>query len=420
MTLSILFAATLSIASTNDYVYTILTSTNGIEGVGMGAAVDYPMMRLEDVAFLDEAWRERESTARAAANGFGSSYTNVVASTNISSQVVQYLGGRRITAELDHTINLLTGTGSDGVLLAEDQVNRLHTADRADTIANSSTNRHFNFRDPFDPHFGYVSFVGRVGNDPIGLKTNFWYRYTNLKRGSLVQTKNSSKHESEWSYVSHFFRDGFHYIYDMDDGWVPVDDSNESRTPVPISPDRSLFSDQRSAYLSYGKYTRKGESAEAYDWQYNDIEFPSRHVRAYADFFHPTNQEYQVVYIAIDSAVTCTITIYPYGETNRTESIANHRVLLPLSTSSASVKDDRITFSFDADDIWRRAEVAVGDVITLKDMKVILSSKIGGPPDVGGYYGNWNLASVSTSVYIGSMILVLRVKWHARELENGE
>ena len=415
----LILAASLSLTSTNDYVYTVLTSTNVvIAGVGMGENVDYSMMRFEDIAFLHEAWSERDHVAKQAASGFAPGYTNIYSSTNIASHVI---ANRHYY--LDGLVESLTGSNSPGILLAEDQLKRLYTTDRAETNTSYFVDDHFNFKEPFDPHLGYADLVGRLGYHNIGFKTNFWYRYTNLKRGKLLQSHNIPLHESDWSYVSHYFRDGVTYTWETVDGWVPIDLSGEHKETVMFDKGSQTLLGDRSAYLRLGKFTQDdtGESVEAYDWQYIDIEYPYSYVPAYVNFYHSTNQEFQIVYIALDGHVSCTVTIYPFGGDSRTEEIANHRVLYPLSSSSASVKEDRITFSFDAGTIFHRAEVAVGKVITPKEMREYLSNKIGGPPSEGGYRGHWNSAQVNTSVRIESLIIVLRVKrWHARELENGE
>lgn len=60
------------LASTNDYVFTRVTRPELIRGVVMGDGGDYRAMRYEDLAFLIEAWREREALA---AGGLGYDFT---------------------------------------------------------------------------------------------------------------------------------------------------------------------------------------------------------------------------------------------------------------------------------------------------------------------------------------------------------
>ena len=75
-----ILAAVLSIASPSNYVYSVPTASNAyFRGVGMGATVDYTIPRLEDYAFLNEAFLERAAFAdvSAAWASFGS--TNHIA-----------------------------------------------------------------------------------------------------------------------------------------------------------------------------------------------------------------------------------------------------------------------------------------------------------------------------------------------------
>ena len=66
--LPLILAATLSLASTNDYVFTTPATTN-LLGVGLGTSAAYAVPRLEDMAFLTEAYMER-----AYARGFFTHY----------------------------------------------------------------------------------------------------------------------------------------------------------------------------------------------------------------------------------------------------------------------------------------------------------------------------------------------------------
>lgn len=66
--LPLILAATLSLSSTNDYVFTTPATTN-LLGVGLGTSAAYAVPRLEDMAFLAEAYVER-----AHARGFFVSY----------------------------------------------------------------------------------------------------------------------------------------------------------------------------------------------------------------------------------------------------------------------------------------------------------------------------------------------------------
>ena len=56
--LPLILAATLSLSSTNDYVFTTPATTN-LLGVGLGTSAAYAVPRLEDMAFLTEAYVER-------------------------------------------------------------------------------------------------------------------------------------------------------------------------------------------------------------------------------------------------------------------------------------------------------------------------------------------------------------------------
>ena len=51
-------AATTSLATTNDYYYTLPKTTN-IVGRVMGESGDYGLVRYEDAAWIAEAWAER-------------------------------------------------------------------------------------------------------------------------------------------------------------------------------------------------------------------------------------------------------------------------------------------------------------------------------------------------------------------------
>ena len=73
-----IFAAALSLSSTNDYMFAVPESTNGIRGVGMGFPADYSMLRIEDLYFLDEAIRERTATLHANSYPVYESETNAV------------------------------------------------------------------------------------------------------------------------------------------------------------------------------------------------------------------------------------------------------------------------------------------------------------------------------------------------------
>lgn len=424
MIIPTLLAAVLSLTSPNDYVFTVLTMTNGIHGVGMGESRAYHSIpTVNDIAFLHESLRERVFTA------YYSDLTNYPAGgrreyaieTNVTSHAFSI---EAMDTLLRHDESLYSTNYIIRVLnvgfncCTDEKADKFVKGGLHEVDAIKSPDESMLFEDGTDMMAGFepvvISSTSGTQYLRFNVSTNFHSMYHNVKAVTHVAGVKSCWHANDSSIYNHTTGEYETYtpvsgstgeFYRKNEGQYDYGDT----VHVEAGDNPHTYSEGASLSLTHYHSVSIQDDAFGGLFYVNKTEIEDSANIFFCQFALQRGQSCEAVKAV--AFVTAVFTQVLSGDRSGESTIFRKRYTTPIKIKKD--KDGKTTLEIDLESIAGEILVKNG-MPHPKDAKSMMASVLGGYPEEGSLYGSSNVILWNFTVSINAVGCLYKMNWNAR------